>query len=78
MAYRWRRRSIPPFILKLNGGRGQPHNPAIVTLKDKAPGAQGIGGWVGPRAGLEVFDNTLVFFPVTKLSIVHIILAAQF
>ena len=36
-ACRWRR-GTPPFILKLNGGSDQPHNPAIVTLNNKALG----------------------------------------
>ena len=50
----------------LDGRSGRPHNPATVTLKDKAHGTQQIEGWVGPSAGLEVLDNTRVFFLVTK------------
>jgi hypothetical protein len=38
MVFRWRRGGIPPFILKLIGGRDQPHNLAILTVKDKALG----------------------------------------
>ena len=35
---------------------GQRHAPAALNLGDK-PGTHCIGGWVGPRAGLDVYGN---------------------
>jgi hypothetical protein len=32
---------------------GQIHAPAALPLKEKDPGAHWIGGWVGPKAGLD-------------------------
>jgi len=32
---------------------GQLHAPAALPPKERAPGTHWIGGWVGPRAGLD-------------------------
>jgi hypothetical protein len=32
---------------------GQPHVPAALLPRERAPAAHRIGGWVGPRAGLD-------------------------
>jgi hypothetical protein len=32
---------------------GQFHTPAALNPKERAPGTHCIGGWVGPRAGLD-------------------------
>jgi len=32
---------------------GQLHAPVSLTPTERAPGAHWIGGWVGPRAGLD-------------------------
>jgi len=33
---------------------GQPHAPAALPPKERAPGTHWIGGWVGLRAGVDV------------------------
>jgi hypothetical protein len=32
---------------------GQPHAPATLYPGERTPGTHWIGGWVGPRAGLD-------------------------
>jgi hypothetical protein len=41
---------------------GQLHAPALFTTDEKAPGTRCIGGWVGPRIGLDDIEKRL-FLP---------------
>jgi hypothetical protein len=54
------RGSIAPSFLTsvLDGGEwsASPHPPSRFILTDKAPGTHRIGGWVGPKAGLEAVE----------------------
>ena len=51
------------LISALDGGGGQRHAPA--ALPREWPGTHCIGGWVGPRAGLEGCRKTSGFDPRT-------------
>jgi hypothetical protein len=48
----WRYSSILSLTLALDGVGGQRHAPADLP-PGKRPGTHCIGGWVGPRAGLD-------------------------
>jgi hypothetical protein len=43
--------------------RGQLHHPASFILGEAASGTHCIGGWVGPRAGLDVMEKSLLSLP---------------
>jgi hypothetical protein len=42
----------------------QLHAPAALPFGARAPGTHWIGGWVGPRAGLDTVENKKNFFPL--------------
>jgi hypothetical protein len=47
----------PPFLtLALDGGELTVSRLSCFTSGERAPGAHWIGGWVGPRAGLDVVE----------------------
>jgi hypothetical protein len=41
------------FISVLDGGEWSASHPGRFTPRERAPGTYWIGGWVGPRAGLD-------------------------
>jgi hypothetical protein len=44
----------PPFLtLALDGGEQSASQPGHFTPRERMPGTNWIGGWVGPRAGLD-------------------------
>jgi hypothetical protein len=44
----------PPFLTSaLDGGEWSASRPCCFTPGERAPGTHWIGGWVGPRAGLD-------------------------
>jgi hypothetical protein len=51
----WRSGGIAPRILELDTNRGEcsASHPSRFTLRERAPGTHWIGGWVGPRTGLD-------------------------
>jgi len=51
----WGSESISPSILDLGTRRGEwsASLPIRFTLRERAPGAHCIGGWVGPRTVLD-------------------------
>jgi hypothetical protein len=57
-------RGAPPFLTSaLEGGEWPASRPCRFTLGASAPGINWIGGWVGPRAGLNVIDVRKVHCP---------------
>jgi hypothetical protein len=63
----WRSGGIAPRILEL-GTRGEwsTSRPGRFTPRDRAPGTNWIGGWVGPRAGLDAVAKIKVPCPNRK------------
>jgi hypothetical protein len=48
----------PPFLtLALDGGEWSASGPYFFTPRVRAPDYNWIGGWVGPRAGLDVVEK---------------------
>jgi hypothetical protein len=45
------------------GLSGQHHAPAVLYPQEWTPGTHFIGGWVGPRAGLDTEDRKKSFAP---------------
>jgi hypothetical protein len=43
---------------------GHLHPPAALLQRKEAPGTHWIGGWVGPRAGLDDVEKGKFIFPV--------------
>jgi hypothetical protein len=39
---------------------------AAVLLKETAPGTHCIGGWLSPRAGLDIVDKRKISYPCQK------------
>jgi hypothetical protein len=49
----WRYSSIHSLTSALGGGDWSASHPGRFTLSERAPGTHWIGGWVGPRVGLD-------------------------
>jgi hypothetical protein len=49
----WRYSSRHSLTLALDGGEWSALRPGRFISKERAPGTHGIGGWMGPRAGLD-------------------------
>jgi hypothetical protein len=50
-------RIAAPFLISiLDGGQWSPSLPGRFAPGEGAPSAHGIGGWVGPRAGLDAVE----------------------
>jgi hypothetical protein len=48
----------PPFsISALVGGKWSASRPCRFTAADRGPGSHWIGGWLGPRSGLDTVDK---------------------
>jgi hypothetical protein len=45
------------------GVSGQRHAPAAICPGDTTPGTHCAGGWVGPRAGLDIEDTGKILCP---------------
>jgi hypothetical protein len=45
------------LITALDGGELSASRPVSLNPRERAPGTHRIGGWVGPRAGLNVVVN---------------------
>jgi len=52
----WGSRSIAPhiFISALDGRELSASRPGRFTPRERAPGTHRIGGWVGPRVGMDM------------------------
>jgi hypothetical protein len=50
----WRYSSTHSLILALDGGEWSASRPGRFNPSERAPGTHWIGGWVGPRAVLDV------------------------
>jgi hypothetical protein len=42
------------LTLALDGGEWSSSHPSCFTPRERSPGTYGTGGWVGPRAGLDI------------------------
>jgi hypothetical protein len=42
---------------------GQFHDPAALSPRETNPVTHCIGGWVGPRAGLDIVKKSILFLP---------------
>jgi hypothetical protein len=58
----WESGSIgPPFLSsELDGGEWSASRYCCFTPRDRAPVTHWIGGWVGPRADLDIMAFTLI------------------
>jgi hypothetical protein len=62
----WGSGGFAPRILltpTLDGGDCPDSRPGRFTLRERAPGTHWIGGWVGPRAGLDAVVKTKIPSP---------------
>jgi hypothetical protein len=51
----------PPFLTsELDGGEWSASHPGRFTSGEIAPGTHWIGGWMGPRDGLDAVEKTEV------------------
>jgi hypothetical protein len=49
---------VPPFLtFALDGGEWSASLPCCFTPGERAPSTHWIGGWVGPRAGLDAVEK---------------------
>jgi hypothetical protein len=48
------------FTSALVGGEWSASRPSRFTPEERAPGNQWIGGWVGPRAGLDAMEERII------------------
>jgi hypothetical protein len=49
------------------GVSSQRHAPAALYLQEKDPGTRWIGGWVGPRAGLDTEATRKILSPLPRI-----------
>jgi hypothetical protein len=59
------------LILVLVGGEWSASRPGRYTPKERAPGTHWVGGWVGPRAGLDIVEKRK-FLTLQGLKIRHL------
>jgi hypothetical protein len=53
--------TAPPFMTSaLHGGEWSASSPSRFTPGERAPGTHWIGGWVGPRVGLDAMEKKKV------------------
>jgi hypothetical protein len=60
------------LTLALDGGEWSASQPGHFTPKKSAPGTHWIGGWVGPRANLDVVVKRKVLSPCQDLNLLII------
>jgi hypothetical protein len=53
----WRYSSMHSLTSALDGGEWSASRPGRFPPRDRAPGTHWIGGWVGPRAGLDAVSK---------------------
>jgi hypothetical protein len=62
----------PPFLtLALDGCEWATSHPSHFTLRERAPITHWIGGWVGPRAGLNTMEKRKIFCPYEESNLRH-------
>jgi hypothetical protein len=71
------------LTLALDGDEGSASHPGQFTSKEKAPGTHWIGGWVGPRAGLEAvvkkkIPSPLLLLLLLLLLVVVVVVVVEF
>jgi hypothetical protein len=59
------------LTLALDGGEWSASRPIHFTPRKRAPGTQWIGGWVGPRAGLDTVSKRKIPSPCWELDPDH-------
>jgi hypothetical protein len=48
----------PPFLTSaLDGGEWSASRPGRLSPGERAPGTHWAGGWMGPRAGLDIMER---------------------
>jgi hypothetical protein len=57
---------------------GQLHAPAALHPGERVPGIHWIGGWVGPRAGLDAVTKREKFLPLPICAIFFIFVQRKF
>jgi hypothetical protein len=55
----------------LDGGEWSASHPGHFTPEERAPGTHCIGGWVGPRTGLDDVEKRK-FLPLPRLELRHL------
>jgi hypothetical protein len=56
------------LTLALNGGEWSASCPGCFTPRERAPGTHWIGGWVGPRAILDMVVKRKILCPCQELN----------
>jgi hypothetical protein len=62
----WRYRSTHSLTPTLDGGEWSASRPGRFTPRERAPGTHWIGGWVGPRAGLDAVVKRKIPSPLRE------------
>jgi hypothetical protein len=62
----WRYSSTHSLASALDGGEWSTSRPSRFTARERAPGTHWIGGWVGPRAGLDTVVKRKIPSPLPK------------
>lgn len=50
-------KAVPFLTSALNGGEWPASHPGHLNTREKATGTHGIGGWLGARACLDIFEE---------------------
>jgi hypothetical protein len=59
----WRHSLTHSLTSELDGGEWSGSRPGLFTPRERTPGIHWIGGWVGPRAGLDVIVKRKICSP---------------
>jgi hypothetical protein len=64
--------TAPPFLTSApDGGERSPSRPCSFTPGERVPGTHWIGGWIGPRSGLDTVEKTKSFTAGNRTSAVQ-------
>jgi hypothetical protein len=75
----WGNRGIAPLFLTsaLDGGERSASRPCRFIPEGRAPGTHWIGGWVGPRAGLDAVKHRKISCPFKESNPEHVAISTE-
>jgi hypothetical protein len=70
--------SIHSLTSAIDGGEWSDSRSSRFTSRERAPGTHWLGGWVGPRAGLDTVEKRNSQHPGLKFCLVNYVFAERY